>query len=311
MQIYLYLSDSMHASWIHPIRQFLIYLKLERSLSENTREAYIRDVTQLAQFLSKEGDPPPPDRVEPGHLQAFIKQIHELGLAPTSQARMVSGIRAFYRYLLIEDLIKYNPAELLELPKLARKLPEVLQVPEIETMLARIDLSKPEGHRNKAIIEVMFGCGLRVSETIGLKISDIYFHERYLKVTGKGDKQRLVPIGAPALEAIQWYREGHRVHIQPDPKAVDILFLNPRGKALSRQMVFLMLKDLAAKAGIRKSISPHTLRHSFATALIEGGADLRAVQQMLGHESITTTEIYTHLDREFLRDTINRFHPRA
>lgn len=289
----------------------MVYLKLERSLSENTRDAYIRDVTQLVHYLSKDGDPPPPDRVEPGHLQDFIKQIHELGLAPASQARMVSGIRAFYRYLLMEDLVKNNPAELLELPKLARKLPEVLQVPEIEAMIDHIDLSKPEGHRNKAMIEVMFGCGLRVSETIGLKISDIYFNENYIKVTGKGDKQRLVPIGLPAIEAIQWYREGQRVHIKPDGKSVDILFLNQRGRGLSRQMVFLMLKDLATKAGIRKNISPHTLRHSFATALIEGGADLRAVQQMLGHESITTTEIYTHLDREFLRDTINRFHPRA
>jgi integrase/recombinase XerD len=284
---------------------------LEKSLSKNSIEAYMRDMVKLIQFLDAKELQVQPDEVDLATLREFLRWITELGMSTTSQARILSGIKAFYKYLLLEDITNKNPAELLESPKLKRKLPEVLDVHEIDAMVAMIDHSKPEGMRNKALIETMFSCGLRVSEAVGLKFSDISFTDEFVRVLGKGNKERLVPIGSIAIKAIQLYRDTVRSHITPKTGHNDTVFLNARGTGLSRVMVFYILKDLAKRAGIHKNISPHTLRHSFATCLVEAGADLRAVQQMLGHESITTTEIYTHLDREYLHDVITQFHPRS
>ncbi len=286
-------------------------MQLERSLSAKSVEAYLHDVVKLTQFLEFKKIEQMPEEVQLETLREFLRWITELGMTPTSQARILSGIKSFYKYLLLEDLIKVSPADLLEAPKTMRKLPDVLDTSEIDEMIAAIDLSKPEGMRNKAILETMFSCGLRVSETVNLNISDISFVDEFVRVVGKGDKERLVPIGGVALKAIGWYVEHVRVHITPKTGNNDIVFLNSRGTRLSRVMIFYIIKSLAVKAGIRKSISPHTFRHSFATSLVEAGADLRAVQQMLGHESITTTEIYTHIDREYLRDVITQFHPRS
>jgi integrase/recombinase XerD len=286
-------------------------LQLERSLSEKSVEAYLHDVTKLIQFLNYKQLSITPEEIKLETLREFLRWINELGMTPTSQARILSGIKAFYKYLLLEDLIKTSPADLLEAPKTARKLPDVLDTGEIDRMIAKIDLSKPEGMRNKAILETMFSCGLRVSETVNLNISDISYADEFVRVIGKGDKERLVPIGRVALDAIRWYVEHVRVHINVKAGSNDIVFLNNRGNRLSRVMIFYIIKELASRAGINKKISPHTFRHSFATALVEAGADLRAVQQMLGHESITTTEIYTHIDREYLRDVITQFHPRS
>lgn len=298
-------------NWSSYIKGFKAYLKLERSLSGNSVEAYERDIEKLCQFFEAKGLNISPEQVTLDSLREFLRWVTELGMMPTSQARIISGIKAFYKYLLMEDLIKKNPAELLEAPKTARKLPDTLNIVEIDSMLATIDLSKPEGMRNRAIIETMFSCGLRVSETVTLNLSDISYDEEFVKVIGKGNKERLVPIGSVALKAIKQYVDYVRVHIDIKPGNNDIVFLNSRGTKLSRVMIFYIIKKLASEAGIRKTISPHTLRHSFATALVEAGADLRAVQQMLGHESITTTEIYTHIDREYLRDVITQFHPRS
>ncbi|MEI6508619.1 MAG: site-specific tyrosine recombinase XerD [Bacteroidota bacterium] len=298
-------------NWQIYIKGFKTYLKLERSLSANSIEAYEHDIVKLCHFLELKNINDTPEEITLATLREFLRWITELGMMPTSQARIISGIKTFYKYLLMEDLIKKNPAELLEAPKTARKLPDVLHVDEIDKMLSVIDLSKPEGLRNKAIIETMFSCGLRVTETVNLKISDISFDEFFVRVIGKGNKERLVPIGRVAIKAINFYTENIRNHIEPKTGSSDILFLNNRGTKLSRVMIFLLIKKFAMEAGIKKKISPHTLRHSFATSLVEAGADLRAVQQMLGHESITTTEIYTHIDREYLRDVITQFHPRA
>lgn len=297
--------------WQSYLQGFVVYLKLERSLSDNSQEAYVHDVLKLTQYLQTQNLEIGVEQVNRKHLQAFLIFLHELGLQAGSQARIISGLKAFFKYLLLEDVIKVSPAELLESPRISRKLPEVLEVHEIDAMLEQLDLMQAEGIRNKAIVETMFGCGLRVSETTGLLISHIHEEEGYVKITGKGNKERLVPIGQTALKAIELYRLEVRNHLVPARDCDDILFLNRRGGKLSRQMIFYILKDLAAKARIHKNIHPHTLRHSFATALVEAGADLRAVQQMLGHESITTTEIYTHLDREYLRDLVIQFHPRG
>jgi integrase/recombinase XerD len=288
---------------------FRAFLQLEKSLSDNSVEAYGRDIEKLTQFLQQNGIEKNPATLELKDLQHFIKWIAELGMTPTSQARIVSGIRAFYKYCSIEQIVTNDPSALLAAPKLKRALPDVLGVEEIENILNEIDFSKPEGGRNKAILETMYSCGLRVSEVVNLKISQLYFDVGFIRVIGKGDKERLVPIGSSAIKYINIYRNDIRVHVPPKKGQEDILFLNRRGSKLSRVMIFLLLKDLVKKAGITKHISPHTFRHSFATHLVEGGADLRAVQEMLGHESITTTEIYTHLDRDFLRDTLQRFHP--
>lgn len=296
--------------WGTYIRGFKSYLQLEKSLSENSVEAYIRDVSKLASFFESTGSKLDVGEVTLNHLEAFVKAIHELGFDAASQARILSGIRAFYKYLLLEDLVKANPTELLSAPKKARKLPDTLSVEEIGMLLNTIDLSTPEGMRNRTILETIYGCGLRVSEAVNLRISNLFLDVEFIKVIGKGDKERLVPIGSQAIKYIKLYKENVRVHTPPKNGEEDYLFLNKRGSRLSRVMIFYIIKEAAEKAGIKKSISPHTLRHSFATHLIEGGADLRAVQEMLGHASITTTEIYTHLDREYLRSTIMQFHPR-
>lgn len=288
---------------------FKAYLRLERSLSENSVEAYLRDIGKLTDYLQATQPEKAPGAITLKDLQAFVKWVGELGMTATSQARLISGIRSFYKYCVIEQICTTDPSLLLEAPKTRRHLPDTLSFEEIESMIAQIDLSSPEGGRNKAIIETMYSCGLRVSEVVNLKISGLYLKVGFIKVTGKGDKERLIPIGSSAIKYIEIYQNTIRCHQTIQPGFEDILFLNRRGKNLTRVMIFYLIKDLARKAGISKVISPHTLRHSFATHLVEGGADLRAVQEMLGHESITTTEIYTHLDRDYLRDTLQRFHP--
>jgi integrase/recombinase XerD len=285
------------------------WLQLEKSLSDNSVEAYLRDIDKLTDYLQATGSMKTPDAIELKDLQTFLQWIGQLGLEATSQARILSGIRSFYKYCYIEQVVKKDPTTLLESPKLKRALPDVLSFDEIEAIIGQIDLSKPEGGRNKAILETMYSCGLRVSEVVNLRISGLYLDVGFVRVVGKGDKERLVPIGSEAIKYIRIYQQDIRVHIPLKPGNEDILFLNRRGTTLSRQMIFLFLKDLVSQIGLKKNISPHTFRHSFATHLVEGGADLRAVQEMLGHESITTTEIYTHLDREYLRETLHRFHP--
>lgn len=296
---------------LYHLRGFKSYMQLERSLSNNSVEAYVRDVEKFISFLDFKELSQEPSDINLNILRDFLIWISEFGINSVSQARIVSGLRGFFKYLLIENVIKVNPAELLELPKVGRKLPSVLSVNEIDSLIASIDLSTPEGERNKVLLEIMYACGLRVSELISLKISDLFFNDGFIKVTGKGDKERIVPVGSVTLKMLTVYLQKIRVHLPIVKGNENYVFLNRRGKKLSRQMVFIVLKNLALKAGITKKISPHTFRHSFATHLVEGGADLRAVQEMLGHESITTTEIYTHLNREFLRDTIIQFHPRA
>lgn len=295
--------------WDSYKKGYKAYLQLEKSLADNSVEAYQHDIEKLTEFLQATANLKTPDQLELKDLQQFIKWINELGMTQTTQARIISGIRSFYKYCVLEKLVSRDPSVLLEAPKLKRSLPDVLSFEEIEAIIAQIDLSKPEGERNKAILETMYSCGLRVSEVVNLKISGLHLDVGYIKVTGKGDKERLVPIGDSAVKHIRIYRNNVRSHIAIKPGYDDILFLNRRGSKLTRVMIFIMLKDLVIKAGIRKNISPHSFRHSFATHLVEGGADLRAVQEMLGHESITTTEIYTHLNREYLRDTLSRFHP--
>ena len=295
--------------WLAYKNGFKAYLQLEKSLSDHSVEAYLRDVSKLTEFLMATGEAKDPATVSLKDLQKFIQFIGELGMTPSSQARIISGIKGFYKYCLIEEIVKSDPTSLLEAPKLKRALPDVLSFDEIAAMIGNIDLSKPEGGRNKAILETMYSCGLRVSEVVNLKISCLYLDVDFIRVIGKGDKERLVPIGNEAIKFINIYKNTIRTH-QPLQKGnEDYLFLNKNGRYLSRVMIFYIIKDLAKKAKINKNISPHTFRHSFATHLVEGGADLRAVQEMLGHESITTTEIYTHLDRDFLRSTLQQFHP--
>ena len=297
--------------WESYIVGFKSYLKLEKSLSDNSIDAYLRDIDKFIQYIEISKLALKPDNVKLSDFQAFLVWINKMGLAATSQARIISGLKAFYKYLLIEDAIIGNPTELLESPKTGRKLPDTLSMHEIVQMIDAIDQSSPTGVRNKALLETLYSCGLRVSELISVKISNLYFNDGFLKVTGKGNKERLVPIGNLALKHIKIYMETIRNHMEIKKGNTDFLFLNRRGAKLTRVMVFLIVKDLAEKVGLKKDISPHTFRHSFATHLIEGGADLRAVQEMLGHESITTTEIYTHLDREYLREAILSYHPRS
>jgi integrase/recombinase XerD len=285
------------------------WLQLEKSLSDNSVEAYLRDVEKLTEFLQTNDRMKTPADLELKDLQQFVKWIGELGMTATSQARIISGIRSFYKYCLTEQITRTDPSTLLEVPRNRRKLPDTLSFEEIENVIAQVDQSSPEGGRNKAILETMYSCGLRVSEVVNLKLSGLYLDVGFVRVTGKGDKERLIPIGTDAIKYIKLYKDNIRVH-QPVQKGFeDFVFLNRRGKNLTRVMIFYIIKEMASRAGITKNISPHTFRHSFATHLVEGGADLRAVQEMLGHESITTTEIYTHLDRDFLRDTLQRFHP--
>jgi len=295
--------------WESYKKGFKAYLQLEKSLSDNSVEAYLRDLEKLTGYFQQSNNLKTPAEVQLKDLEKFLKWIAELGLNATSQARIISGIRAFYKYCALENISTKDPTYLLEAPKLKRTLPDILSFDEIENVLSQIDLSKPEGGRNKAIVETMYSCGLRVSEIVNLKISGLHLEVGFIRVIGKGDKERLVPVGKSAVKFINIYKNKIRVHTIVTAGNEDILFLNNRGGKLSRVMIFLIIKDLVKKAGIKKNISPHTFRHSFATHLIEGGADLRAVQEMLGHESITTTEIYTHLDRKFLRTTLENFHP--
>ena len=288
---------------------FKAWLQLEKSLSANSVEAYLRDIDKLTDYLQATQKLVSPQELELKDLEKFVEWVSELGMTVTSQSRIISGLRSFYAYCYMEQIVTVNPTALLETPKQKRLLPDTLSFDEIESIIAKIDLSKPEGGRNKAILETLYSCGLRVSELVNLRISCLHLDIGFVRVIGKGDKERLVPIGSDAIKYMNIYRNDIRVHINIKPGQEDFLFLNRRGSKLSRVMIFIMLKDLAKKAGIVKNISPHTFRHSFATHLVEGGADLRAVQEMLGHESITTTEIYTHLDREYLRNTLHQFHP--
>lgn len=297
--------------WPAYIKGFKAYLQLERSMSDNTVAAYLHDVEMLGEYMFTQYSSTGIATIELPHLQSFLAHINELELTANTQARVISGIKSFFRYLLLEEAIKEDPTMLLEAPKLKRALPTHLAIDEIEQLFAAIDHSKPEGQRNRAMLETMYSCGLRVSELTGLLMSNIYLDVGFVRVVGKGNKERLVPIGGEAVKQIKLYKEHVRVHLPVIKKGCeDVLFLNRRGGQLSRVMVFMILKDLVAKSGIRKNIHPHTLRHSFATHLVEAGADLRAVQEMLGHKSITTTEIYTHLDRSYLRQTLEKYHPR-
>lgn len=297
--------------WSSASNGFKNYLRLEKSLSKNSIEAYIRDVKTFVEFADSLPHQPGPLKVEMGDVKKFLKSLYEIGLSASTQARMLSGLRAFFKYLLLEDLISKSPVELLESPKIGRKLPDTLEFEEVEELISAIDLSHPQGTRNKAIIETLYSCGLRVSELVNLEISNLYFDDGFIRVIGKGDKERLVPIGQSAIKYINHYFEQDRNHMEPKDGQEDFLFLNRRGSKLTRVMIFTILKDLATAAGIKKNISPHTLRHSFATHMVQGGADLRAVQEMLGHSSITTTEIYTHLDRNYLKSEILSHHPRS
>lgn len=298
-------------NWDSYIKQFKDYLRLERSLSDNSVEAYIRDVVKLKEFLEISNINKSPLEVEGEDVAAFLGYLYELELSAYSQARMLSGIKAFYKFLMVEDYIDDDPVYLIESPKIGRKLPDTLAYDEIVTLLDCIDLSTPEGARNRAILETLYSSGLRVTELVDLKISNVYMDAGFLKVIGKGNKERLVPIGTDALKYIKSYLEEIRVHVTIKPGNENVVFLNRRGAKLTRVMIFTIIKQLAKLIGLEKNISPHTFRHSFATHLIEGGADLRAVQEMLGHESITTTEIYTHLDRDYLRQVMHEFHPRS
>ncbi|MCB0397871.1 MAG: site-specific tyrosine recombinase XerD [Flavobacteriales bacterium] len=296
--------------WSSSIKGFKAFLKLEKSLAEHSVNAYVRDVKKLQVFIEGSSKVSP-SRISSEELRLFLEDLHKKKTSPRSQARIISGIKAFFKFLILEDVIVENPATKLESPKLARKLPDTLSIPEIEKLLEAIDMSRSDGQRNRAMLETLYGSGLRVSELVTLKVSDIHGKEGFLRIVGKGNKERLVPLGGQSYKHITLYTESVRNHMDIARGHEDTLFLNQRGKGLSRVYIFTLIKGLAQIAGIKKRISPHTFRHSFATHLIEGGADLRAVQEMLGHESITTTEIYTHLDRDFLRNTIVQFHPRG
>jgi integrase/recombinase XerD len=299
--------------WELNIRHFSSFLKLERSLSPNSIEAYIHDVEMLHQYLLMKYPQVGPVKVTAKHLQQFLEYVNELGMSAHSQARILSGIKGFFKYLMFEEMISVDPTALIEGPKLGRKLPDTLSYPEIEKLFNAIDQSRPEGGRNRAMLEVLYSSGLRVSELVELRLNNVYSDIGFLRVIGKGNKERLVPIGRDALKYLQIYTDeirGRAPHKPPVKGFESYVFLNRNGRKLTREMMFMIIKSLALQIGLNKSISPHTFRHSFATHLIEGGADLRAVQEMLGHESITTTEIYTHLDRDYLRQVIQEFHPR-
>lgn len=303
--------SSEYSVWPAYLKGFKAYLQLERSVSANTVEAYLHDVVMLGEYIYSQQANLNITGIELKHLQDFIAHINELELSANTQARVISGIKSFFRFLVLEEIVREDPTVLLEAPKVKRALPVHLAVEEIDELFAAIDHSTPEGQRNRAMLETMYSCGLRVSELTALQMSNIYLDVGFVRVIGKGNKERLVPIGGEAVKQIKLYKEHVRVHLPVIKKGCeDILFLNRRGGQLSRVMVFVILKDLVEKSGIRKNVHPHTLRHSFATHLVEAGADLRAVQEMLGHKSITTTEIYTHLDRSYLRQTLEKYHPR-
>ncbi|HPB05082.1 MAG TPA: site-specific tyrosine recombinase XerD [Prolixibacteraceae bacterium] len=297
--------------WDDSIKGFEEYLRLEKGLSGNSINAYINDITKLLEFIKSNFKGITPQKVRLNHLKSFIEYLNERGVSPRTQARTISGIKSYFKFLLIEESINSDPTSLLEAPRIGRKLPDVLSLEEIDSLINAIDVEKPEGQRNRAILETLYSCGLRVSELVSLKISDLFLEQGYVKIKGKGEKERLVPISPRAIAEIKKYVETYRKTLKIASNAKDILFLNRRGQMLSRVMIFTVIKNLAEAINLNKKISPHTFRHSFATHLIEGGADLRSVQEMLGHESILTTEIYTHLNKEYLKDTINRFHPRS
>ncbi|HOO83148.1 MAG: site-specific tyrosine recombinase XerD [Prolixibacteraceae bacterium] len=297
--------------WEDSIKGFEEYLRLEKGLSQNSINAYINDINKLSEFLRNTFKGITPNKVKLQHLKDFLEMLNKKGVSPRTQARTISGIKSFFKFLLIEEKINSDPTSLLESPKIGRKLPDVLSTEQINSMIDAIDNDKPEGQRNKAILEILYSCGLRVSELVSVKVSNLFFDEGYIKVEGKAGKERLIPISIKAADEITKYIEEYRSKLKIGRGSEDILFLNRRGHSLSRVMIFTIIKSLAEKVGLDKKISPHTFRHSFATHLIEGGADLRVVQEMLGHESILTTEIYTHLDRDYLKDAINKFHPRS
>ncbi|WP_088654995.1 site-specific tyrosine recombinase XerD [Geofilum rhodophaeum] len=298
-------------NWETEISEFKNYLKLEKGLSDNSIHAYVTDLYKLVNFLNDKGFKEGPDKVTLVQLKDLMDWVNSRGISPRTQARIISGIKSFYKFLLIEEKVEKDPTALLEAPRVGRKLPEVLSVTEVDTVINAVDTRKPEGQRNKAILETLYSCGLRVSELIDLKISNLFFESGFIKIEGKGSKERLVPISTKAVKEINLYLSEYRRTLKIFPSHEDILFLNRRGKKLSRVMIFTIIKNISKKLNIAKNISPHTFRHSFATHLIDGGANLRAVQEMLGHESIITTEIYTHLDKEYLKDTLNQFHPRS
>lgn len=297
--------------WEDSKKGFENYLKLEKSLSQNSVSAYVNDINKLMIFLDENFKRLTPEKVKLNHLKAFVEYLNDRGVSPRTQARTISGIKSFFKYLLIEGKIQGDPTTLLESPKIGRKLPDVLTMEEIDSIIDAVDLDKPEGQRNKAMLETLYSCGLRVSELVNLKVTNLFFEQGFIKVEGKSEKERLVPVSEKAVVEINKYLNGYRKTLKISPESENVLFLNRRGKKLSRVMIFTIIKNLAQKVGMDKKISPHTFRHSFATHLISGGADLRAVQEMLGHESILTTEIYTHLDRDYLKSTISQFHPRS
>ena len=298
-------------NWDEGKKGFESYLKLEKSLSQNSIAAYVNDISKLIVFLEKNYKNIGPLKVKLEHLKGFIAWLNEREISPRTQARTISGIKSFYKYLLIEGKISSDPTALIESPRIGRKLPDILSMEEIDTLIDSVDLSKAEGQRNKAMLETLYSCGLRVSELVGLKITNLFFEQGFVKVEGKAGKERLVPVSGRAVDEVKQYLKEYRKKLNVAKDSENILFLNRRGRKLSRVMIFTIIKNLAEKIGLQKSISPHTFRHSFATHLINGGADLRAVQEMLGHESILTTEIYTHLDRDYLKSTIQQFHPRS
>lgn len=297
--------------WEDSKKGFESFLRLEKSLSANSVAAYINDINKLMMFLDESYKKLPPEKVKLEHLKSFVEHINNRGVSPRTQARTISGIKSFFKFLLMEGKIVADPTSLLESPKIGRKLPDVLSMEEIDMLIDAIELNKPEGQRNKAMLETLYSCGLRVSELVNLKVTNLFFDQGFVKVEGKADKERLVPISEKAIEEITLYLSNYRKTLKISKDSENVLFLNRRGKKLSRVMIFTIIKGLAEKVGLDKKISPHTFRHSFATHLINGGADLRAVQEMLGHESILTTEIYTHLDRNYLKKTMNKFHPRS
>jgi integrase/recombinase XerD len=297
--------------WENAKKGYENYLKLEKSLSQNSVAAYINDINKLIDFLDKNFKKVTPDKVKLDHLKSFVEWLNSRGVSPRTQARTISGIKSFFKYLLIEGRISSDPTALLESPKIGRKLPDILSMEEIDRLIDAVDLEKPEGQRNKAMLETLYSCGLRVSELVNLKMTNLFFDQGFIKIEGKAEKERLVPVSKRAMEEINKYVKGYRKNLKIQKGSENILFLNRRGQSLSRVMVFTIIKNLAEKINLNKKISPHTFRHSFATHLINGGADLRAVQEMLGHESILTTEIYTHLDRDYLKSTIHQYHPRS
>jgi integrase/recombinase XerD len=297
--------------WEDSKKGFENFLRLEKSLSQNSIAAYVNDINKLMVFLDDQFKKLAPEKVKINHLRNFVEYLNNRGVSPRTQARTISGIKSFYKYLLIEGKIQGDPTTLLESPKIGRKLPDVLSLEEIDVIIDAVDLNKPEGQRNKAMLETLYSCGLRVSELVNLKVTNLFFEQGFVKIEGKSEKERLVPVSQKAVAEINKYLSGYRKTLKISKESENVLFLNRRGKKLSRVMIFTIIKNLAEKVGMGKKISPHTFRHSFATHLISGGADLRAVQEMLGHESILTTEIYTHLDRDYLKSTISQFHPRS